>query len=67
MSKTNVEKMLTAELESLNNTIDMKIIKGQSYVKEARQHKYLMARLVQSKKSRVSFLGRLSFVPMLFL
>ena len=67
MSKINVEKMLLTELEALNRTIDMKIIKGYSYVKEARQHKYLLARLTQSRKSRMSFLGKLSFVPMLFL
>ena len=64
MSKYNVEKMLHIELESLNNRIDMKIIKGLSYTKEARQHKYLLARLLQSKKSsRISIFSRMSFVP----
>ena len=68
MSKQNVEKMLFKELESLNNTIDMKIIKGLSYAREARQHKYLLARLLQTKKaSRTSLFGRFSFVPTLFL
>lgn len=68
MSKHNVEKMLYKELEALNNTIDMKIIKGLSYVKEANAHKYLLARLLQSKKaSKHSIFSRWSFVPTLFL
>jgi hypothetical protein len=68
MSNQNVEKMLFTELESLNNTIDMKIIKGLSYVKEAKQHKYLLARLLQNKKySKQSMFGRFSFVPAFFL
>lgn len=61
MSKQNVEKMLSTELEALNNIIDMKIVKGFPYTKEAREHKYLLARLMQSKKrSKSSFLNVLS-------
>lgn len=70
MSKQNVEKILRKELESLNNQIDRKIIKGLDYAKEAREHKYLLARLIQSKKGSkpiLSFLGRFSSVPTLFL
>jgi hypothetical protein len=66
--KTNVEKLLQRELEILNHSIDMKIIKGVSYAKEARRHKYLLARLLSSKKaSRSSFFSRLSFpTPFLY-
>ncbi|MDB5266237.1 MAG: hypothetical protein JWN89_52 [Parcubacteria group bacterium] len=68
MSKHNVEKMLRTELEALNNTIDMKIVRGQSYVREARAHKYLLARISQMRKvARGGFFQKLSFVPTLFL
>ncbi|MES2214223.1 MAG: hypothetical protein V4465_02425 [Patescibacteria group bacterium] len=68
MSKHNIEKMLRRELEVLNNTIDQKIMKGQSYMKEATAHKYLLARISQMKKaSRGGFFHKLSFVPTLFL
>jgi hypothetical protein len=70
MSKQNVEKILFKELEALNNTIDMKIIKGLDYSKEAREHKYLLARLIQSKKGSkpiLSLFSRFSSVPTFFL
>ncbi|KND48906.1 MAG: hypothetical protein AB200_00565 [Parcubacteria bacterium C7867-005] len=68
MSTQNVEKILRKELETLNNTIDKKILKGLSYAKEAREHKYLLARLLERKRaSRLSFFSKLSFVPTFFL
>lgn len=68
MSTHNIEKVLRNELESLNRLIDKKILKGASYTKEAREHKYLLARLIQmQKRLRPSFFSRLAFVPTLFL
>ncbi|MDB5254370.1 MAG: hypothetical protein JWL80_436 [Parcubacteria group bacterium] len=67
MSKQNVEKMLKSELESLNTRIDQKIIKGLSYARDAKQHKYLLARIAQIRKaSRPAFFQKFSFVPTLF-
>jgi hypothetical protein len=43
MSKQNLEKTLRRELEVLNDVIDRKIIKGLSYTREARRHKFLLS------------------------
>lgn len=60
MSKHNLEKTLRQELENLNDLIDQKIIKGLSYTKEARRHKFLLSSLTdltQSKKIRQGWFG----------
>jgi hypothetical protein len=54
MSKYNLERMLRRELGALNDIIDAKIIRGLSYAREARRHKFLQSslhRLRQSDKS----------------
>jgi len=61
MSKQNLEKELRGELEVLNDRIDRKIIKGLSYVHEARRHKFLLgslARLRRSTNTRSNWLTR---------
>lgn len=45
MSSQTLHKTITCELQKLNDIIDMKIIKGLSYEKEARRHKFLRSRL----------------------
>ena len=45
MSKQNLEKILKKELEVLNDQIDEKIIRGLSYAKEARRHKFILTSL----------------------
>ena len=45
MSKQNLEKILKQELEILNDEIDRKIIRGLSYSKESRRHRFIMKRL----------------------
>ncbi len=49
MSKQTLEKMVRQELESLNDIIDEKIIRGQSYKAEARRHKFLLSKLYRVK------------------
>ena len=51
MSKQNLEKELRSELEALNDQIDRKIIKGLSYVREARRHKFLLGSLARLRRS----------------
>jgi len=51
MSKQNLEKTLQKELGVLNDQIDQKIIKGLSYVRESRRHKFILARLSDIKRS----------------
>jgi hypothetical protein len=45
MSKQNLEKELKKEIISLNDIIDRKIIKGISYARESRRHKFLVNQL----------------------
>lgn len=57
MSKQNLEKTLRRELDVLNDQIDQKIIKGLSYAKEARRHKFILQNLVNLRKSQKSGAG----------
>jgi hypothetical protein len=45
MSKYRLSKIVQAEINKLNQEIDLKIIRGQSYKKEARRHKFLLSQL----------------------
>ncbi len=42
MSKFKIAYNVQREIKKLNNTIDLKIIKGLPYKAEARRHKFLM-------------------------
>jgi len=46
MSKFILEKNIQAELKKINDIIDLKIIKGLSYKREALRHRFLLYRLV---------------------
>jgi hypothetical protein len=54
MSKQKLEKELRKELVALNRQIDAKILRGLSYAKEARQHKYLLASISNLRKYQSS-------------
>lgn len=45
MSGHTYKKTIESELRKLNEAIDLKIIKGVSYVKESRRHKFLLRQL----------------------
>ena len=45
MSKYTLIKTIQMELEKINQDIDLKIIKGYNYKKEARRHKFLRKEL----------------------
>lgn len=45
MSKYQALKTIRAEIEKLNQDIDLKIIKGVSYRREAMRHKFLIGQL----------------------
>ncbi len=45
MSQTQYLKMLEKEIQKLNKIIDQKIIKGEDYHKEARDHKLIVRRV----------------------
>ncbi len=45
MSHTQYLKMLDKEIQRINKKIDMKILQGQDYRKEARDHKLLLQKV----------------------
>ena len=62
MSQTQYLKMLEKEMQKINKVIDQKILRGQDYRKEARDHKLMLRRMrFHTKKS---FMNR--FVDLFF-
>ena len=51
MSNRILEKKLRRELEALNDQIDEKIIRGLSYVRESRRHKFIVNSLANLRRS----------------
>lgn len=49
MSRGDLIRVIQIELEELNKKIDLKIIKGRSYKKEAKRHKFLLSQLTYLK------------------
>ncbi|MBU6370457.1 MAG: hypothetical protein KGH93_02195 [Patescibacteria group bacterium] len=45
MSKLALEKTIRDELKKLNDAIDVKVIRGLSYRREALRHRFLLSRL----------------------
>ena len=45
MSKQKLERVIRREIQTLNETIDWKIVKGLPYQQEARRHKFLLRQL----------------------
>ena len=56
MSQAQYLKMLEREIQKINKKIDLKILKGEKYVKEAREHRLLLKKV--RYHSRRNFLGR---------
>ena len=45
MSQTQYLKMLEREIQRINKKIDLKILQGEKYMKEAREHKLLLRKV----------------------
>lgn len=45
MSQSQYLKMLEREIQKINKKIDLKIMEGQKYAKEAREHKLLLKKV----------------------
>ncbi|MFA6077095.1 MAG: hypothetical protein WC735_03410 [Candidatus Paceibacterota bacterium] len=45
MSQTQYLKMLEREINRINKKIDLKILQGETYLKEARDHKLLLQKV----------------------
>ena len=62
MSQTQYLKMLEKEIQKLNKVIDFKIMRGEDYKREARDHKLMLRRMSYlSKKSFAQRIMRLFF------
>lgn len=57
MSQTQYLKMLEREINKINKKIDLKILQGQDYFKEARDHKLLLRKV--RYHTRRSFMHRI--------
>ncbi len=63
MSKHQTIKAIRAEIDRLNQEIDLRIIKGVSYRREALRHKALMSQLARLAPRRSNWFGKsLSFM-----
>ena len=62
MSQIQYLKMLEKEIQRINKKIDLKIIAGQDYLKEAKEHKLLLQKV--RYHSRRTFFAR--FFPRLY-
>lgn len=65
MNREQYVKIIEKELQSINKRIDMKILQGIDYRKEARDHKILQRKMLQHSKK--SFFTKLSFAVPQFL
>ncbi len=45
MSQAQYLKMLEKEIQKINKKIDLKILQGEKYIKEARDHKLLLQKV----------------------
>lgn len=45
MSQSQYLKMLEKEIQRINKRIDLKILEGRNYMKEAREHKLLLKKV----------------------
>ena len=45
MSQSQYLKMLEREIQKINKKIDLKILQGEKYAKEAREHKLLLKKV----------------------
>ncbi len=61
MSKYRAERALRRELENLNEIIDQKIIRGLSYAREARRHKFILRSIWHIKRASEPSWFRKSF------
>ncbi len=57
MSKEQYLKIIAREIQNINKKIDMKILQGVDYSKEAREHKELLHKIRQHQ--RRGFLGNI--------
>lgn len=60
MSQAQYLKMLEKEIQKINHKIDLKILQGEAYFKEARDHKLLLKKVRYHK--RKTFVERMVYL-----
>lgn len=58
MTREHFTKKAEEEINSLNEVIDMKIIKGISYQKEAKRHKFLLSKIGNTTRTQAYLFGK---------
>ncbi len=58
MTQQTLERTLKRQLDSLNEIIDRKIVRGLSYKREAQQHKFILTKLSNLRRSRMNWMMR---------
>ncbi len=53
MSKTQLHKSIVHEIGRVNDRIDIKILRGKSYQREAQRHRILVTQLARLERSGV--------------
>jgi len=67
MNKSDTIKTMQIELQRLNQDIDLKIIKGHSYHREARRHRFLTVQLARlTARENGGWLRRMSRAMTMF-
>ncbi len=61
MNKEQFRKIIERELQEINKKIDIKILRGESYKKEAYEHKLLRRKMMQNN-GRYSIFSTLSLM-----
>lgn len=59
MSQSQYLKMLEKEIQNINKIIDHKIMRGEEYTKEARDHKLMLKKVRYHSRSRGNIFQRL--------
>lgn len=59
MSQNQFLKILERDLQEINKTIDMKIMKGLDYTREARDHKLILKKIRYNTRGGNTFFNRL--------
>lgn len=63
MTREQYLKIIEKEIHQLNKKIDLKILRGEDYNKEASEHKLLLRKIRQNRARRSFFSKFFAFLP----
>ncbi len=59
MSQNQFLKILERDLQEINKTIDLKIMQGLDYSREARDHKIILKKIKYNSRNRSNFFSKI--------